>query len=85
MSVDPFPISNSSRSTFGTNAAIGAVGVLANPAKSAVMLSAGDITIRTINGPNLPFVGLAAGTTIPFVIAEIVAIGGGASVALIYG
>lgn len=80
-----FPISNSSRSSFGTSARILTAGVLDPPAKSVVLLTAGDITVASINGPDIPFVGLPAGYVIPFVVGEIVSLGSGATAAAIDG
>lgn len=83
---DIFPPSGSSRYSFGTKARIisGAV-VLDPPAKTVVMTTAGNITIKTQDGTSIPFVGLAAGAVIPFVVAEVVSISGGGAAATVDG
>jgi hypothetical protein len=80
-----YPISSSSRSSFGTSTRAAPVGVLSPEAKSLVLLTAGDITVKTLSGPDLVFVGLPAGYVIPFVVSEIVALGSGATAATIDG
>jgi hypothetical protein len=78
-----FPVSQSSRSSFGTSTRAGSVGVLSPEAKSVVLLTAGNISVKTGSGPTLVFTGLPAGYVIPFVVTEIVALSGGATAATI--
>lgn len=73
------------RSTFGTKTRAAPVGVLSPHVKSIVLLTAGDITIKTVSGPNIAFVGLPAGYVIPFVVTEIVALANGATAMTIEG
>lgn len=84
--VNIFPASSQSRYSFGTKARIiSGAQVLDPAAKSVVMTTAGNITIKTQDGTSIPFVGLAAGAVIPFVVAEVVSIGGGGAAATIDG
>lgn len=78
-----FPPVTATRSTFGTKTRAAPVGVISPAAKSVVLLTAGDITVKTMSGPNLAFVGLPAGYVIPFVVTEIVALANGATAATI--
>lgn len=87
MADDPsFPLRGSSRYSFGTSARVFTEPAVLDPsAKSVVLLTSGDITMRTANGPDLAFVGLPAGYVIPFVVVEIVSLGNGATAASIDG
>lgn len=86
MADDPdFPLRGSSRYSFGTGTRLLTVGAVGPSAKSVVLLTGGDITVRTVNGPDLPFVGLPAGYVIPFVVAKIVSLANGATAASIDG
>lgn len=86
MADDPsFPLRGSSRYSFGTSTRLLTAGAVEPSAKSVVLLTGGDITVRTVNGPNLAFVGLPAGYVIPFVVVEVVNLGSGATAASIDG
>ena len=74
-----FAPTTSTRTTFGTKTRAAPVGVLSPAVKSVVLLTAGDITVKTMTGPNIAFVGLPAGYVIPFVVTEIVALANGAT------
>lgn len=78
-----FPPVTDSRTTFGRKTRAAPVGVLTPPVKSLVLLTAGDITVKTLTGPNLAFVGLPAGYIIPFIVSEVVALANGATAATI--
>lgn len=78
-----FPPVTANRLTPGTKGEVKGVGVISPPVKGLVLLTAGDATVKSMAGDNLPFVGLPAGYVFPFVITEIVALANGATAATI--
>lgn len=84
---DAFPVTSITRSSFGTDARVltASASDLDPPAKSVVLLTAGDITIVPLRAgaPSLPFVGLPAGYIIPFVVRQVTALANGATCAAI--
>lgn len=84
---DAFPVTGITRSSFGTNSRLltASASDLDPPAKSVVLLTAGDITVVPLaaGAPSLSFVGLPAGYIIPFVVRRVTALAAGATCAAI--
>lgn len=84
---DAFPVTGITRSSFGTNSRLltASASDLDPPAKSVVLLTAGNITVVPLEegAPDLAFVGLPAGYIIPFVVRRVTALAAGATCAAI--
>lgn len=83
MSSTAFPIQQSSRMTFGTNARVITAGPsdLDPPAKAVVLTTAGTITIvpDSDDAPAITFTNCPVGFIPPFVVRRVTALTGGAT------